>query len=528
MRLTSLVLAFALQQQDKPGSIEGTVRAGGEPQPGINITLGKQETKTDAGGRYSLRDLPAGRHNIRIGASFRSATVPVSRTISLASGQSIIADFELTLQGSISGAIVDEFDEAVSGAEVVLLGREYGAGALRYFRRHAARTNDQGEYRFDYVRPGVAYLVLVSPNVSRLEGGKSNAPADPRLRRRTNVPTFFPGVTDYAGATPIILRPGEHREGINFRSQRAPAYCVEAQLTGSDLSFQIHPRRIPYGLGPNGGTTGMPPIVKPGADGKVRVCELPPAEYRLTALEGDLNDPLSLASATVSLGDRDATNITLQPIPRLSIPIELAWAGAPPEKPAEGNLRVFLQSITRSFGSFRASDAAMAPASLEIRNVLMDDYYLRVGGLTGRLYIKEILYGNDNITYAPFRPGTQISGTTLRAVIGHDGAYIKARIRDRDGKHVSGAMVITMPAVFASEAELASALQTGSADQNGDYESTRALAPGKYYVLALTPPIAEPLQADDVTRLINLRTKALEVTLEPNSTANLNLEPGSW
>jgi hypothetical protein len=272
----------------------------------------------------------------------------------------------------------------------------------------------------------------------------------------------------------------------------------------------------------------MAPTVKPGADGKVRVCELPPGDYRLTAFEGDINEPLSLASATVSLGDRDATNISLQPIPRLSVPIELTWAGAPPEKPAEGNLRVLLQSMTRSFGSFPASGAGMPPANLEIKNVLMDDYYHRAVGLTGRLYIKEILYGNDNITYAPFRPGTQIGGAALRAVIGHDGAHIKARVRDREGKHVPGAMVVTMPAVFDSESELASTLQTGSADQNGDYESTRALAPGKYYVLALTMPIAEPLQADDVTRVINLRSKALEVTLEANGTANLNIEPSSW
>ena len=159
--------------------------------------------------------------------------------------------------------------------------------------------------------------------------------------------------------------------------------------------------------------------------------------------------------------------------------------------------------------------------------MLMDDYYVRVFGITGRLYIKEVLYGNDNITYAPFRPGTKHDGAVLRVAVGHDGAQIKARLRDRNGKPVPGATVVVMPAVFASEFELASALQTGLADQYGDYESTRALQPGKYYVLALTQPLPEPLPADQVLRLMNLRTQAREVTLEPGGTAELDLEPGS-
>ena len=89
------------------------------------------------------------------------------------------------------------------------------------------------------------------------------------------------------------------------------------------------------------------------------------------------------------------------------------------------------------------------------------------------------------------------SSLPLRRHIGQSfGNFNDQRIRGRDSKPVPGATVVTMPAVFASEGELAPALQASSADQNGNYESTRALAPGKYYVLAVSPPISEPLQAD--------------------------------
>lgn len=529
MSLAPILLAFALQQQERSGSVEGTVRAGGEPQPGINVSLGKQQTKTDTAGKYSLRDVPAGRHTLRIGEAFRSDTVPESRVVAVAPGQQVVADFALMRRASVSGTVLDEFDEPMAGVEIVLLDREYGAGAPRYFRQYIARTDDEGHYRFDYVRPGAPYLLLVQPGTSRPVDAMSDAPTDPRLRRPATVPTFFPGVADSAGATAITLRHGEHREGVHLRALRAPSFCVEAHLAGSNLTFQIQPAHLPFGVGPNGGVTGMPRNVKPGPDGKVRVCELPPAEYRLTALEGDLNEPLSLASAHVSLRDRDATGITLHPIPRFSIPIELAWAGTPPEKPVEAKLSLSFQSMTRSFGAFAGMQkSASPPAKLEVDNVYLDDYYQRVSGLSGRLYLKEILYGNDNIAHAPFRPGTQDRGAVLRASIGHDGAHIKAQVHDKDGKKVPGATIVVMPAVFASENELASTLRTGYADQHASFESTRAFAPGKYLIFALGFPVAEPLQSDQVTHLISLRNRAREVSLEPNGTLELSLEAGPW
>ena len=59
--------------------------------------------------------------------------------------------------------VLDEFDEPIYGLEVVLLAREYGAGAQRYYRHNIAHTNDLGNYRFDYVKPDIPYLLLVMP-----------------------------------------------------------------------------------------------------------------------------------------------------------------------------------------------------------------------------------------------------------------------------------------------------------------------------------------------------------------------------
>jgi len=528
MRLATLLLAIALQAQEKPGSLEGTLTAGGEPRAGVRVAVGRLETKSDVAGSYSLRDVPAGRQSVIIGEPFRSPVVRMSRVVTIPSGQTLKADFVLGLTASISGTVLDEFDEPATGMSVVLLGREYGGSGPVYFRRNVAHTDDQGRYRFDYVLPEIPYLILVMPIQAFRGAAKSDAPTDPRLRRHATVSTFYPNVADYNGAMPLILRPGESREAINIRMLRASSYCVEAQAGGSNVSVQIHGAHIPYGMGPNGGTTGLPRTVQPGPDGKVRLCDLTPGEYVLTAFEGDINQPLSLATIPVHLFDRDALNVMFQPLPRFRVPLELSWAGDPPATPVDAKLRISFSSMTRSFGSFaNIANPITPPAQLEISDLFKDSYNIRFFGMSGRLYIKEVFYGNDNITYAPFRPGTKHDGATLRVVVGHDGAQIKARMRDRNGKPVPGATFVVMPALFASESELASALQTGLADQNGNYESTRALQPGKYYVLALTQPLPEPLPADQVIRLMNLRTHAREVTLEPGGTAELDLEPGS-
>jgi hypothetical protein len=429
---------------------------------------------------------------------------------------------------TLSGTVLDEFDEPMPAHQVLLLAREYTAAAPRYHRRNIAQTNDQGKYRFDYVLPGVPYILLVTPPSSFRAPAKSDAPTDPRLRRPATVPTYYPAVNDQAGAMPLILRPGEHREAIDIQALRAPSYCLETQLAGSNTFFQIYRSDIPHGSSPNGGVTGMPRTSQPAADGKIRVCELPPAEYRVTVFEGDVNEPLSLASTIVRIFDRDATEVRVQPVPRLRVPVEFAWAGDPPASLPEAKLRVQLQSMTRSFGaSGYMPDAVAPPAAAEIKGLLMDEYYHRVTGLSGRLYVKEIFYGNDNITFAPMRPGTKHDGASLRVVIGHDGAQLKVRVRDRNAKPIPGATVVVMPAIFASESQLASALQTGLADQFGAYESPRALPPGKYYVLALADPLPEGLPASEVDRLINLRAHAHEVTLQPGATAELDIEPGS-
>jgi len=514
---------------DKPGIIEGLVVAEGEGGPIANIEVrtGRIQTNTDAAGRYSLRGVSPGRREVWVGTSFLDR-VGGSKTVAVASGQTVNSDFTLPLKGSISGRVTDEYDEPVPGLEVVLIGREYGGGALRYFRRNVARTNDEGEYRMYPVKPGVSYLLLFRKTENRRANAISDVPSEPKLRRPAVIPIYYPGSSEPDGATLLTIHGGEHREEVNVRMPRTRSFCVEGTLMDAGLpasmAFEIYESHLSFGPGPLGGMTGVPDGGKSGSDGQIRICDLHPGEYRLTAYTGDMNNPLSLSTISVNISDRDVRNLSLQPVPRISsIPVEIKWAGEPPQYPAEAPISVCLRSTSRSFGAFYASSPVSVPGKSEVKDLLLDEYYPFVTGLPAGLYLKGIFYGSEEITHTLLSSRIVASGLSLSLLLGHDGGKVKVHLVDRDGNPSPNGRVLVMPTLFASNADLAARSVVGQADQNGDYLS-QFLMPGKYLVIAIkdcpvewTPEFADQLNA--------VRNRAHEISLAAGTTTEMKIVP---
>ena len=145
------------------------------------------------------------------------------RTVTLRAGQDLDSvNFRLRPKQSVSGKVVDHNDEPLTGVEVVLLGREYFLGELRYFRRAAARTDDRGEYRIVHqVAPGTGWL-LWARQVHREMDPISDAPEDPKLRRPAVISTYYPSAASPEGGTLLMLKAGEQRERVDIRMLRSP------------------------------------------------------------------------------------------------------------------------------------------------------------------------------------------------------------------------------------------------------------------------------------------------------------------
>lgn len=521
-------LAFAQEAPPKAGSVQGVVRVegpDGAPLAGLAVAVGKLSVLTGPDGRYELRDVPPGRHDLRVGHPFSSPVGQTSKPIAIAAGQTAVVDFSMPLLAVVSGRVTDEFDDPVPDVEVVMLDAEYSAGTLRWSRRMATRTNDEGVYRIERARPGVGYIVLARPIDMRQLPAMSEAPSDPRLRRPSSVPTYFPGVAEREGATQLRLRGGEHREGLDIRLLRAPSFCLEASAGAgrADRLFTVQETNQQLGI-VTGGVTGLPRHGVPGPDGAFRLCDLAPGEYAVSVVEGDLNEPEGISSAIVSIRDRDVARLSLPRAPALQLPVEFAWAGPPPEKPAEAKLGLALISRTRSFGGFPSTEAVNPPGATELKEVVMDEYVHRVNGLGGRLYVKDVLYGNDTVTSAPIRVGTAPLGSSVKVLLGHDGVMVRARVRNQDGAAAAYATVVVMPESHSTEGDFAGKIRHGRADQTGVYTALRAVAPGKLYVVALSAPLGEPVRPEEIERLLSLRSRAREVVALPNADIDVDLE----
>ncbi len=487
-------------------------------------------TSTDSQGHYALQDVPPGRHAVIAGSPASGASLV--RVVTVAPGQQFHSfDFELQPDGTISGIVRDEDSQPLPGLDVVLIGREYFAGALRYYRRRATVTDDRGRYRLSGVPAGRGFLLLATQRNTNIDP-VSDVPADPKSRRPSLIPSYYPNSPQPESAEHLVLRPGENRDNVDIQMQRSRSYCIEGVLAAMGLAegmgFWIHPGEMSFGLGPSGGVSGIPPGGKSRSDGKFRICGLYPSDYRLTAYSGDLNSPDFFGTTVVNVADDDVRGVQVPALARLPLSGQVVWASLPPSKPVDSRVSVRLSPLHRTAGGLGEFGGSAIPGEFSVKtargqDLLMDDYSVTVVGLPAGLYVKDVTYGNTTVLAHPLQLGSAPRGAELRVIVAHDGATLNAKVADKDGKPIPDAIVVLIPKHVGTETDLAALRTVGQCDQYGNYSSP-AFAPGPYYVLATPSPVTD-WSPESIGALWRARLKAREIDLGPNSAVQVTLEP---
>lgn len=522
----ALLIAGVAYAQTAPaltGSISGVVQYEGTGAPPDKATVlimspVFKELDTDAHGRYSQRDLAPGTYHMYVFCDKGRGSA--TRVVTLSAGQDLTVDFHLPSQGSITGRILDENKEPVTDINVFLVAREYQLGALQYIIAGIASTNDKGEYSLAPVAPNRGYLVLAKRWVHHLDA-ISDAPADPKLRKRIPVPTYYGDTDSTEGAQAVALRSGERREGVDIRMLGAPSYCIEGVLEGGTASmpliFQIDEQWPTSGESAGGGVYLVPPGGGAGPDGRIRICNLHPGGYRLMAFDQTDN---VFGSTEINIADGDVRKIRLTAAPRIPVPGEVVWDGKAPEEPVQAKLTVWLTANLLGIGSDRPSPSI--PGEFLFPTVAMNVYAIHLRGLPDDLYVKDITYSGQSVLHKPLVVGSAVGKATLRIVVATDGAVIGGKVADKDGNPISDFWVTVMPAAAESEAILAASLESEQTDQNGVW-TTKRLAAGKYYVVASAAPF--DMTPESIGRLWQLHTKAQEVELGPGANVQVTVVP---
>ncbi len=542
--------AAAVLAQDAPprnGSIAGSVKdAGtGAPIPDVTLTVylnsryangtiymgggGEVRSVSDAQGRYRLADLPPSTY--RIFARSKDRYGPSGgRTVNLRPGQDLTGiDFLFPAFGTISGKVLDQNKEPVPGAMVFLVSKEYSPGGVGYFAKDSATANDQGEYTLRRVEPGFPYLLLARKQA--LMPAISDAPADPKLRKPAFVPTYYPNAPGPEAGSPVVLRAGENREGMDLRLLRAPSYCIEGTLeagTGpASADFTIAGQELSTGVSSGGGLAMAGQGGHTGPDGKFRICGLRAGAYRLMApyapQPGGAPAPFRFGTLSATITDKDVTGLRLMATPGLPVSGTVSWEGAAPDPPLTATISVYLRPLRGlSFlGEGQNTARSPIPGEFSFPSVSMDEYIVSTNMYSPGVYVKDILYGTARVLYEPLRVGSAL-GNDLRVVLARDGGTIVVKVADKDGNPVPDIHVAILPAEAPSEAVVAARLVIGETDQNGNY-SHGPLAPGKYLVLATTARMDRTV--DCIGKLWAARGRAKTVELAPKGSAQATLEP---
>jgi hypothetical protein len=466
-------------------------------------------------------DLPPGAYRITANNSQRIGFgQEVARHVAVNGSDVENIDFLVLQPGTISGKVVDENKEPVPDAWIRLVQREYFLGSVGYYYAFpGGRTNDLGEFTLSGIEPGHPYFLLADRVDFRLPA-HSEAPLNPKLRKRVPVRTWYPASTFRESAEALTLQPGEKREGVDIEMKKSPSYCVAGTVFGpmgaAALHFSIEAMQPSSGHG----TFMQAPSGMTPADGQFRLCDLYPGVYRLSAQDGDFNSPKFHGTADITITDQDLQGVRVNAVPGKSLEGEVVWDGDPPATPVTRKLSLSIEPLFRTGYLGGRYDV---PGTFTVDGVFPEEYVAQARFNAPGVYVKDVTFSDRSVLYEPLRPASAMNGSGLRVVMAHDGGAIAVQVNDKDGNPVADLFVLTMPAEVSSEGELAARIQQGETDQAGQYK-TPTLAPGKYYVVAIDKPVDR--SPETIGRLWRSRNRYREVDLPPSGSAQMKIEPG--
>jgi len=331
-------------------------------------------------------------------------------------------------------------------------------------------------------------------------------------------------------AQPLTLRPGQSLSQLDIRMAKSRGYCADgvmmtAAAAPTKLDFTLARTEAVFSRADGFGSAG-----NPGADGKFRICNLTPGDYRLTT-----QGPVPAVRADFTFGltpftvmDQDVRRLQVVTPPLIALAGDVTWDGA--TTPVRGAAPITVRAVpvdrrAITIGGWNEMDGASTqiPGVFHFPAMLMGDYEVAVLGLPTGQYVKDVTYNGASVLHQPLRLGNAPLNSSLGILVGRDGTVISAQVNDSDGKPVIDAYVYALPAAADSEAVLADTLAWGQTDHLGQF-TTDTLPPGKYYVLAHRSGVG--LSAYGVGRLWAARlSQGMEVDLGHGGFQQVRLTP---
>lgn len=533
--LVAAIAASAQSPNTTPkATIEGQVvnAATGEPVRKAQVTLRGGNARgripyaasADPSGHFVFESVEPGTYRIFAGRTGfvtgeygqRDAN-RAGTAVTLTAGQSLKSvAIKLVPQAVVTGRVVDEDGDPVSGVTVAILRYTYGRGPKQLSSVDDASTDDRGEYRFYALPPGRYYV-----RATRRGPGIPATPANAKSEGETSyVPVYFPNALDPSGAVAIDASAGKVVTGIDLALTRARTVTVSGRVLDHTGAPAGRGTRIALIARDSSG-----PVVGGGwgsgaaldSSGRFAIRGVRPGSYLLAADRFDDEQRLT-ARAPVDVGTTPVDNLAVQLAPGIQVKGRVEVEGA--EKVDLSPVRVALQSPyeTRRRGS---DGVVAADGSFALANAAPGAYTVNVTSVPDNLYVKAIRLGNQDVLAQGL--SLHAGGDALAVVLSAGAAQVDGTVNDANGQPAAGVTVVAVP--NGRRRDHAFFYKVSATDDTGHFSMT-GIAPGEYKLFAWEDVEPGAWQDPDFLQPLESAARTLTVTENGHETVQLKSLPG--
>lgn len=483
-------------------------------------------TSTDAEGNFEIKELAAGRYTITAakggfvtGQFGQRRPGEAGTPIELVDGQTADkVNFTLSRGGVISGRILDDGGDPVSGTQVSAMRFQFMAGTRRLVpgggEGSTDRTDDQGGFRLYGLPPGDYFVSANNRQGMVVQAELNNTEAD------GFAPTYYPGTPNLGEASRIPLKAGQEMSGANF----ALVVARMARIRGRALNSRGEPvGRSMLMLAPADPMMNVAFSVNManamvGPDGSFQFANVAPGRYNLNVRPVGMpgaNDEFAVVPVTVGNEDIDNLFVTTSLGATAKGAVTTDDGTAPPFRPEQ--VQIFAQPAEMTMNLIGGGPTRVnEDYSFELV-ALFDRRLVRASvAQPPGWYLKAVMYEGEDVTDkgVEFTPGRAYEG--LELVFTQKTTDLSGLVTDDRNRPVLDATVVVFPAnqdlwTFGSRY-----LRTARPDTNGRY-NFKALPPSDDYLMVVVQNL-ESGQGGDPEFLARARDEARPFTLNEGET----------
>jgi hypothetical protein len=520
-------------------TIRGRVAAPtGAPIRGADVRLSGvalRNVESGEDGRFEITGLPTGRYTlqaIKVGFGIANSSpinIDPGRSFTVTDGQTVTRDITLQRGGVITGRIVDEAGDPVTGLEIRVeryvygpAGRQLASGTSGLTTPFNLRTNDRGEFRIFGLAAGE---YIVSVRAQQFGAALTRGTAGSRDRTEGFPPTFYPGTTRQTEAQAVRVRAGEEvaadfavaagrmlrvsGRAMNSRGTPATGLNVYLGVETSNSSGQI-----------DGGPVGP--------DGSFSMGNVPAGSYTLRIRQAGATGPgTEVASMPIALSTEDLSGIEVVTQAGANIAGRVEWDGTSPRP--TGIVRISTRSALGTTGLL-GGETTISYLDLQNGTVREDDTW-DLGGIVGTVLfstsptapwtVKAVMLNGKEITDIGMDAWSLGGEARVVIVMTDKTTDVSGTARGADSRPLSSYSVVVLPQQPVAGTAASRYTRFLRSDDAGAF-TLRGLPPGDY--VASAGEAFEPGSEWDPAVQKRVRAAGHRFTLVDGQTTTLTLD----